>query len=83
MSEKTKYKRKYRRGGHVPNLDELVRQDFVYWNDKITPNGWLMSWQLRMAARAVGENGVIYYAIKNDEDDKNHKPAENEESNEN
>ncbi len=62
-----KYKRKYRRGGHILSLDELARQDFVYWNDKITPRGWFMSWKFRMAANAIGEHGAIYYAIRNEE----------------
>lgn len=62
----SQYKRKYRKGGHILSLDELVRQDFVYWHDKIHPRGWFLSWQLRMTAQAIGENGCIYYAIKED-----------------
>lgn len=61
------YKRKYHRGGHILSLDELVRQDFVYWWNKITPRGWFLSWKFRMAANAIGEKGCIYYAIKEDE----------------
>lgn len=60
------YRRKYRRGGHILSLDELVRQEFVYWNYKVTHRGWFIVWQLRMAAHAIGENGCIYYAIKNE-----------------
>lgn len=60
-----KYKRKYHRGRHILSLDELVKQDFVYWNDKITPCGWFMSWQLRMTANVIGEKGIIYYAVEN------------------
>lgn len=64
MDKPSRYKRKYRKGGHILSLDELVKQDFVYWHDKIHPRGWFLSWQLRMTARAIGENGCIYYAIK-------------------
>lgn len=57
-------KRKYRKGGHILSLDELARQEFVYWNDKITHFGWFQSWQFRLAINAVGPNGCVYYAIK-------------------
>lgn len=60
------YKRKFRKGGHILSLDELARQDFVYWMDKIQPRCWFMSWQFRMAKNAIGERGVIFYAIKED-----------------
>ena len=63
------YKRQYRRGGHIVSLDELSRQDFVYWHDKIQHRGWFMSWQLRMAYRAVYEWKCVYYAIPNEEDE--------------
>lgn len=64
-------KKKYRRGGHILSLDELARQEFVYWHDKITHRGWFLSWQFRMAAHAVGETGCIFYAIKIEEEGKN------------
>lgn len=56
-------KRKWRRGPNILSLDELVRQEVVFWNDNPQPHGWFMSWQLRMAARAIGKNGVIFYAM--------------------
>lgn len=65
--KKSKYKRKYRRGGHILSMDELIQQDFVYWHNKITPRGWFMSWQIAMASRFIGQTGCIYYAIKNEE----------------
>jgi len=58
------YKRKYRKGERITSLDELVKQDFIYWRDKVVHQGWFMSWQLRMVHRCVGEKGVIYYAIR-------------------
>ena len=69
MENKPKHKRKYRRGGHILSLDELVQQDLVYFRDKIQPKGWFMSWQLRMVSMLIGPNGCIYYAIKNEEGD--------------
>lgn len=66
MDKPSRYKRKYRRGGHILSLDELARQEFVYWHDKIHPRGWFLSWQFRMAVENIGETGCIYYAIKED-----------------
>lgn len=56
--------KKYRRGGHILSLDELAKQDFVYFRHKIYHEGWFGSWQLRFIKRNIGENGHIYYAEK-------------------
>lgn len=55
--------RKYKKGEKITSLDELMKQEFVYWNNKITHKGWFMSWMLRMADNAI-KNGIIYKAIK-------------------
>jgi len=60
-------KAKYRKGGKITSLDELVKQDFVYWRDKITHKGWFMSWQFRMTCNAIN-HGVISYAIKKEDE---------------
>lgn len=60
------YKRKYRKGEKITSLDELSKQKFVYFNHKITHNGWFMSWQFRMAKMFI-DRGVLYYAIKIEE----------------
>lgn len=60
--------KKFRRGGHILSLDELARQDFVYWHNKITPRGWFQNWQFRMAEKCVGPLGCIYYAIRESEE---------------
>jgi len=60
-------KAKYRKGEKITSLDELVKQDFVYWNDKITHKGWFMSWQLHMTCNAIN-HGVIFYAIKKEDE---------------
>lgn len=58
-------KAKYIRGAPIRSLDELVKQDFVYWNDKITHFGWFLGWQLRMTNNAIHrDNPIIFYAIK-------------------
>ena len=55
------YKRKYQKGKPITSLDELSEQKFVYFYDKITHNGWFMSWQFRLAKRYV-ESGHLYCA---------------------
>jgi ketosteroid isomerase-like protein len=62
------YKRKYRPGEAISSLDELYAADFVYWCDKITPRGWVSSWQFRMAAEAL-KRGIIRRAIRIQEED--------------
>jgi hypothetical protein len=55
------YKKKYRKGEKINSLDELAKQKFIYFFDKITHTGWFMSWQFRLAARYV-QRGCLYYA---------------------
>ena len=55
------YKRKYCKGKQITSLDELAKQEFIYFFDKITHNGWFMSWQFRMAKRFI-ERGFLYCA---------------------
>ena len=55
------YKRKYRKGGTITSLDELSKQEFVYFYHKITHCGWFMSWQFRMAKLFI-DRGCLYYA---------------------
>ena len=62
------YKRKYRKGAKITSLDELVKQEFVYFYDKITHIGWAKSWQVRLALGYI-ERGCIYYAEKIEEDE--------------
>ena len=57
------YKRKYRKGSKILSLDELARQEFVYFFDKITHRGWFLSWQFRLAQSYI-ERGWLYYAEK-------------------
>lgn len=56
-------KRKWRRGKRIPSIQELTRQEIVFWFDKPMSHGWFMSWPLRMAETVVGERGVVFYAM--------------------
>jgi hypothetical protein len=62
--------RKYSKGEPIKSLDELVAQEFVYWNNKITNKGWFLSWQINMALRAIRRGDVIFKAIKNEREGK-------------
>lgn len=59
--------RKYSKGEPIKSLNELVQQDFVYWNDKITHKGWFTGWQVRMTLNAI-KQGTLCKAIKNKEE---------------
>ena len=61
-------KRKYRKGDKITSIDELAKQEFVYFFDKITHNGWFGSWQFRLALRYI-ERGFLYYAERIEGDD--------------
>lgn len=56
----------YRVGGPVVSLDELFRQEFVYFCGKLYHNGWFGSWQLRWCGDRL-KSGQIRYAIKEEE----------------
>ena len=62
------YRRKYRKGEKITSLDELAKQQFIYFYDKITHAGWFKSWQFRMTEGFI-QRGCLYYAerIKDDE----------------
>ena len=63
------YKRKFRKGKRITSLDELAKQEFVYFFDKITHMGWFKSWQFRLAQSYV-QSGFLYYAERIADDDK-------------
>lgn len=60
------YKRKYRKGAKITSLDELAKQEFIYFGDKITHAGWFMSWQFRLAEMYI-KRGWLYYAERENE----------------
>lgn len=59
------YKRKFVKGDPITSLDELVKQEWIYVFDKITHNGWFMSWQFRMA-KTFMDRGYLFYAKSNE-----------------
>ena len=60
------YKRKFKKGDKITSLDELASRKWIYVFDKITHNGWFMSWQFRMAQSFL-QRGNLYYALPNDD----------------
>lgn len=64
------YKRKYRKGGKITSLDELVKQEFIYCYHKITHCGWFMSWPVNLAKQYIAR-GCLFYAEKNEEEKDN------------
>lgn len=69
------YKRKYRRGEVITSLDELAKQEFIYWHNKIYHAGWFMSWQFRMAKRFI-DAGSLYYAVSTADEKEDNKDAD-------
>jgi hypothetical protein len=59
------YKRKYRKGEKITLLDELAKQNFIYFHDKITHSGWACAWQISLAKRYI-DNGWLFYAERSD-----------------
>ena len=67
MSSKRK---RFRPGVPIRSLDELTRQEFVFFNGKLYHKGWFASWQLMWCATHI-RYGELLYAVKEDnEDDK-------------
>ena len=61
------YKRKYRKGEKITSLDELMKQEFVFFFDKITNRGWFASWQMRLAKSYI-VRGFLYKAERSEND---------------
>lgn len=59
------YKRKYRKGEKITSLDELMKQEFVYFRDKILNYGFFVSWQIRLVQFYI-QKGMLFYAERSD-----------------
>lgn len=59
-------KRKFRPGGKIISLDEVARQEHIYFYDKIYHRGWFKSWQFGCMA-AYLQQGVLRYAVREEE----------------
>lgn len=53
---------KYIKGEPIKSLDELVKQEFVYFGGKVVNIGWFQNWQIGMADLYI-KYGYIYEAI--------------------
>lgn len=56
--------KKYQKGKPIKSLDELVSQEFIYWNNKITHKGWFLSWQIGMTLNSIQSGNTIFKAVK-------------------
>lgn len=56
-------KSKWRRGPHIMSIDEVARQEMIFWRNKPCSKGWFSSWQFRVVENNVGGNGYIFYAM--------------------
>jgi hypothetical protein len=55
--------RKYKKGDPITSLDELMKQEFIYYRHKITHKGWFMSWPLRSVENYISA-GRLFKAVK-------------------
>lgn len=65
--ERNRQRRKYEKGEAISSIDDLMKQEFVYFDDKIYHCGWFRSWQLSMVVRHM-DNSRIFYAIRKEDD---------------
>lgn len=61
------YKKKYAKGELITSLDEMMKQDFVFWGNKIMSYGWFQNLYMAVALRAVKSNR-IFKAVKIEEE---------------
>ena len=53
---------KYIKGEPIKSLDELMKQEFVYFNNRLTNVGWFQNWQIGWG-RLVCKNNLVFEAI--------------------
>jgi hypothetical protein len=46
-------------GSNVKSLDELLKQEFVFVNNKLYHKGWFKAWQLNYVASLIGANKIF------------------------
>lgn len=61
------YKKKYRKGEIIPEINELCNQDFIYFHDTILHKTWFRNWQLNFIIGQLNRK-TLRYAIKIEED---------------
>lgn len=60
-------KRKYIKGDKITSFDELMSQEFIYYNGKIYHFGWFGGWQARWIKIRL-DRGCFYKAVKKESD---------------
>lgn len=58
-------KKKYKQGERIWSLEELERQEFVFFNGKVYHNGFWKSWQFRWVLERL-KNGQLFKAERTD-----------------
>lgn len=58
----------YTPGGAITSLDELVKQQFIFWNDMLYHRGWFCSWQIEWADAELRCHKLRYAIKKEDKD---------------
>lgn len=59
-------KRKYKKGERIWTLEELDRQQFVFFNDKVYHSGFWKSWQYKWVLERL-KNGQLFKAESTDQ----------------
>lgn len=53
---------KYIKGEPITCVDELMKQEFIYFYDRLVPFGWFQDWQIGWA-RLVCKSNLVFEAI--------------------
>jgi hypothetical protein len=59
--------RKYKPGEVITDINEVLKQDFIYHHHKIYHKGWFLSWSVYYLLGQL-QLGRLRYAIKNVEE---------------
>lgn len=57
---------KYRKGSRITCMEELVKQDVVFFREKVLHRSFFQSWQIRYAIIQI-ERGTLFRAEKADD----------------
>lgn len=61
-------RRKLWPGPHITSIDEVAKQELIFFHGKVYHRGWFLSWPTRMLMNCVGPAGCIQYAMPIGED---------------
>ena len=57
---------KYKKGEHIISLDELAKQEIVWFIDKPLNRAFFQNWQMRLLMNLI-KGGYLFYAIRDEE----------------